>query len=111
MSVWSVPSTADGGTTVLRTVLGAPLLAAEVGGYHAFLPLPRHLADAVVAAAGSEAVDLTSPASLMAAPGSHRSGIRLCLGGPTWADLTSGLATVRDAVSRCTEAQTSPAAM
>lgn len=98
-------------SSLARTMLGAALRAADQGGYHAFLPLPRHLADAVAAAAGSEGVDLTSPASLMAAPGSPRSGIRLCLGGPTWTDLTSGLETVRDVVSRCTRAQTRPAAM
>jgi DNA-binding transcriptional MocR family regulator len=98
-------------SSLARTMLGAALRAADQGGYHAFLPLPRHLADAAVAAAGSEGVDLTSPVSLMAAPASPRSGIRLCLGGPSWADLTSGLATVRDVVNRCTQAQPRPAAM
>ena len=98
-------------SNLARTILGTALRAANQGGYHAFLPLPRHLADAVAAAAGSEGVELTSPASLMAAPDSPRSGIRLCLGGPTWTDLTSGLATVRDVVSRCAQAPTGPAAM
>jgi len=98
-------------SSLARTMLGAALRAADQGGYHAFLPLPRHLADAVVAAAGSDGVELTDPASLMAAPGSPHSGIRLCLGGPSWTDLTSGLATVRDVVSRCVQARTRPAAM
>jgi DNA-binding transcriptional MocR family regulator len=98
-------------SALARTIMGTALRAADQGGYHAFLPLPRHLADAVAVAAASEGVDLTSPVSLMAAPGSTRSGIRLCLGSPTWTDLTSGLTTVRDVVSRCTQAQTRPVAM
>jgi DNA-binding transcriptional MocR family regulator len=72
----------------------APALAA-------FLPVPRRLADAVVLAAAAEGVALTDPASLMAAPDNPDSGIRVCLGGPSWAELTSGLATVRDVLSRC----------
>ena len=98
-------------SSLARSILGAPLRAADQGGYHAFFPLPRHLADAAVAAAGSEGVDLTSPASFTAAPGGPNSGIRLCLGGPSWTDLTSGLATVRDVVSRCVQALRPPAAM
>jgi DNA-binding transcriptional MocR family regulator len=98
-------------SVLARTMLGAPLRSAEQGGYHAFLPLPRHLADAAIAAAESEGVDLTSPASFTTAPGSPNSGIRLCLGAPSWTDLTSGLAAVRDVVSRCARAITQPAAM
>lgn len=98
-------------SSLARTMLGTALRAADQGGYHAFLPLPRHLADAVAAAAGTEGVELTNPASFMAAPGSPHSGIRLCLGGPSWTDLTSGLATVRDVVGRCVQARTRPAAM
>lgn len=87
-------------SALARQILGPALRAADHGGYHAFLPMPRRLADAVVLAAASEGVALTDPASLMAAPGSPDSGIRVCLGGPSWAELTSGLATVRDVLSR-----------
>ena len=45
------------------------LRAADHGGHHAFLPMQRRLADAVVLAAAGEGVELTDPASLMAAPG------------------------------------------
>jgi DNA-binding transcriptional MocR family regulator len=63
--------------------------------------MPRRLADAVVLAAAGEGVELTDPASLMAAPGNPDSGVRVCLGGPSLAELTSGLATVRGVLSRC----------
>jgi DNA-binding transcriptional MocR family regulator len=88
-------------SALAKKVLGPTLRAADRGGYHAFLPMPVRLAEAVVLAAASEGVELTGPTSIMAAPSGSDSGIRLCLGGPSWAGLTSGLATVRDALSRC----------
>ncbi|MGH3253602.1 MAG: PLP-dependent aminotransferase family protein [Trebonia sp.] len=88
-------------SALARAILGPALRAADNGGYHAFLPLPRRLADAVVLAAASEGVELTDPASLMAAPGNRDGGLRVCLGRPSWAELTSGLATVRGVLSRC----------
>ena len=87
-------------SALARKILGPTLRASDRGGYHAFLPMPRSLADAVVLAAASHGVELTDPASLMAAPGNPDSGIRVCLGGPSWADLTSGLSTVRGVLSR-----------
>jgi DNA-binding transcriptional MocR family regulator len=88
-------------SSLALAVLGPALRTADQGGYHAFLPLSRPLADAVVLAAASEGVDLTDPASLMAAPDSPDSGIRLCLGAPSLTDLTIGLTTVRDILKRC----------
>jgi DNA-binding transcriptional MocR family regulator len=88
-------------SALARKILGPALRAADHGGYHAFLPMPRRLADAVVLAAASEGVQLTDPASFMAAPADTDSGIRVCLGAPSWTELTSGLATVRDVLSRC----------
>jgi DNA-binding transcriptional MocR family regulator len=88
-------------SALARKILGPSLRAADHGGYHAFLPMPRRLADAVVLAAAGEGVELTDPASLMAAPGNPDSGVRVCLGGPSLAELTSGLATVRGVLSRC----------
>ena len=88
-------------SALARKILGPELRAADHGGYHAFLPMQRRLADAVVLAAAGEGVALTDPASLMAAPGNAGSGIRVCLGGPSLAELTSGLATVRGVLSRC----------
>jgi hypothetical protein len=49
---------------VSRPIQNSLGVAADNGGYHAFLPMPRRLADAVVLAAASEGVELTDPASL-----------------------------------------------
>lgn len=98
-------------SALARTVLGPSLRTADQGSYHAFLPLPRHLADAVVLAAASQGVELTDPASLMADPASSRSGIRICLGGPPWNDLHRGLATVRDVLGYARNARQRVAAM
>ncbi|MBX6750734.1 MAG: PLP-dependent aminotransferase family protein, partial [Micromonosporaceae bacterium] len=65
-------------STLAREMIGPALVTADTG-YHAFLPLPRTVADAVVLAATTRGVELTEPASMMADPNSPRSGIRLCL--------------------------------
>jgi DNA-binding transcriptional MocR family regulator len=94
-----------------REVLGPELRTADGGCYHAFLPLPRPAAEAVVLAAAGAGVELTSPRSLMADPASQRSGIRFCLGGPSWSDLSRGLVLVRDLVDQTSRAQVGSAAV
>jgi DNA-binding transcriptional MocR family regulator len=90
-------------SSLARAVLGPALRTSDQGGYHGFLPMPRRLADAVVLAASSEGVELTDPASVMAAPANQDSGIRLCLGAPSLTGLTSGLTTVREILTRCAD--------
>jgi DNA-binding transcriptional MocR family regulator len=97
-------------TALARSVLGPSLQAAD-GCYHAFLPLPRPPAEAVVLAAGSSGVSLTSPASMMADQASPGSGIRVCLGGPSWTDLSRGLAIVRDVLDQAAHVQLRAAAV
>lgn len=92
-------------TALARTLLGPSLQTSDGGCYHAFLPLTRPLADAVVLAAGSSGVTLTSPASMMADQASPRSGIRVCLGGPSWADLSRGLTILRDVLDQAAHVQ------
>jgi DNA-binding transcriptional MocR family regulator len=92
-------------SALARAVLGPSLQASDQGGYHAFLPLPRQLADAAVLAAASDGVGLTAPAAVMADPASPRSGIRVCLGGPPWGELSRGLATLRTVLERAGNAQ------
>ena len=82
-----------------REIIGPALRAADTG-YHAFLPLPRAVADAVVLAAAARGVELTEPVSMMADPNGPRSGIRLCLGAPSYDDLARGLGVVADIVGR-----------
>jgi hypothetical protein len=95
-----------------RELLGPELRTADGGCYHAFLPLGRPFAEAVVLAAASAGVDLTSPQSLMADPASPRGGIRLCLlGRPAWPDLRRGLAVVRGLLDQAARVQPGAAAM
>jgi DNA-binding transcriptional MocR family regulator len=99
-------------TALARSVLGpaltdSALLTADGGCYHGFLSLPRPVADAVVLAAASSGVSLTSPASIMADPDGPRSGIRLCLGGPSWNDLSRGLAVLRSVLDQTARVGTS----
>jgi DNA-binding transcriptional MocR family regulator len=65
----------------------------------------------VVLAAASEGVVLTEPASVMANPHSPRSGVRICLGGPSWDDLSRGLAILRDVTEQATNARLGASAM
>jgi DNA-binding transcriptional MocR family regulator len=99
-------------TALARSVLGPALsgpslLTADGGCYHGFLPLPRPAADAVVLAAASSGVWLTSPASIMADPDGPRSGIRICLGGPSWNDLSRGLSVLRSVLDQAARTGTS----
>ena len=86
-------------TALAREMIGPALMTADTG-YHAFLPLPRTVAEAVVLAAATRGVDLTEPASMMADPNSQQSGIRLCLGAPSYDDLARGLGIIADIIGR-----------
>src|SRR5690606_23079364 len=86
-------------TTLARAMIGPTLMSADTA-YHAFLPLPRTVAEAVVLAAAARGVDLTEPASMMVDPNGPRSGIRLCLGAPSYDDLARGLGIVADILGR-----------
>jgi len=85
-------------TDLARRVLGGTVLKTSPNGYHAFAPMERATADALVLAAERAGVLLTSPEALMADPTSRRSGIRICLGAPSFADLTRGLGIVNELI-------------
>ncbi|RIJ77587.1 PLP-dependent aminotransferase family protein [Nakamurella silvestris] len=85
-------------TDLARRILGSTVLKAASNGYHAFAPMDRARAGAVVRNAEGAGVLLTSPEALMADPSGRRSGIRICLGAPTFADLTRGLGIVGELI-------------
>ncbi|MFS2127160.1 PLP-dependent aminotransferase family protein [Pseudomonas sp. Pseusp97] len=73
------------------SLLGTDELVAHPDAYHLWLPMPREAADRLAAAAASVGIRVTPPESVMVDPGDPASGIRLCLGGPSFEDVTEGL--------------------
>ncbi|WP_235736860.1 aminotransferase-like domain-containing protein [Nocardioides alcanivorans] len=86
-------------TDLAREIFGRALFGTDQAGYHVFLPLPADRARSVVAAATDQRVRLTDPAAMMVDPRQRVSGVRLCLGGPTMADLSRGLEIVQRLVA------------
>lgn len=60
-------------------------------GFHLWIPMSRPSADQIATAAAALGVNVTSPDSVTVDAGNNASGIRLCLGGPSLVDLSTGL--------------------
>lgn len=73
------------------SLLGASELVSHPGAYNAWLPMERDAANHVVSVAAAMRIKLTPPESMMVNPEERASGIRLCLGGPSFDDLTEAL--------------------
>ncbi|WP_312834683.1 PLP-dependent aminotransferase family protein [Comamonas sp.] len=74
------------------SLLGTRSLVWHPDAYNAWLPMKRDVADGVVSAAMDKGVKLTPPQSTMVRPGDSASGLRICLGGPSWEELNESLA-------------------
>ncbi|MHC9086149.1 aminotransferase-like domain-containing protein [Luteimonas sp. RIT-PG2_3] len=73
------------------SLLGAAGLITDPAACHAWLPAPRDVADGLVAAAATIGIRVTPPASLMVESEDQAAGIRLCLGGPSFDELTKAI--------------------
>ncbi|WZB68377.1 hypothetical protein WJ971_14745 [Achromobacter xylosoxidans] len=73
------------------SILGTHALALSADAYHAWLPMASAAARRFVAAAADRGVRLTPPESMMVDAADRRAGVRLCLGGPAFADLEMAL--------------------
>ncbi|KVO03936.1 aspartate aminotransferase [Burkholderia ubonensis] len=73
------------------SLLGASELVLHPGAYNAWLPMERDAANRVASVAAAMRIKLTPPESMMVNPEDRASGIRLCLGGPSFEDLTEAL--------------------
>jgi DNA-binding transcriptional MocR family regulator len=73
------------------SLLGAAGLITDPAACHTWLPAPREVADGLVAAAAAIGIRITPPASLMVESEDQATGIRLCLGGPSFEALTQAL--------------------
>ena len=79
-----------------RSRLAASLLSAfglitDPAAYHAWLPAPGDVAEGLVAGAAAIGIRITLPASLMVETEDQATGIRLCLGEPSFDELTGAL--------------------
>ncbi|AWV05240.1 PLP-dependent aminotransferase family protein [Burkholderia sp. JP2-270] len=78
-------------SNLANSLLGASELISHPGAYNAWLPMERDAANRVASVAAAMRIKLTPPESMMVNPEDRASGIRLCLGGPSFEDLTEAL--------------------
>lgn len=83
-----------------QSFLGDAMRQADQVGYHVWLPMHRDEADRVDRAASSLGVIITPPQSTAADPDRLDGGVRLCIGAPTIAELTTALGTIAPLVER-----------
>lgn len=79
-------------STLAVSLLGTSGVVSHPDAYHVWLPMPRDTADRFATAAASFGIKVTPPEAVMVDRDDQMSGIRLCLGGPSFEDLTEGLA-------------------
>lgn len=73
------------------SLLDASELGSHPDAYNVWLPMERDAAGRLLSAATAIGIKLTPPDSMMVDPDDRASGIRLCLGGPSFEDLTEAL--------------------
>lgn len=77
-----------------RSVLGGLIREPNHPGYHVWLPMAMAEAQHIERAASAMGVMVTSPASVTVDPQASHSGLRLCLGAPSIADLNAALGSI-----------------
>lgn len=73
------------------SLLGPSELVSHPDAYNVWLPMEHGAASHFAFAAAAMRIKLTPPESMMVCPDDQASGIRLCLGGPSFEDLTEAL--------------------
>ncbi|MDH6232998.1 DNA-binding transcriptional MocR family regulator [Mesorhizobium soli] len=73
------------------SLLGKSGLVIDPAACHAWLQAPRGIADRLALAAAAVGIKVTQPESVMAEREDRMTGIRLCLGGPSFEELTAAL--------------------
>ncbi|MGR6432665.1 aminotransferase-like domain-containing protein [Rhizobium sp. PAMB 3174] len=77
--------------TLAKTLLPDRAIVSHEDAFHVWLPMPHAEAEAFALAAEALGVVVTPPDAVRTDPNDDATGIRLCLGGPTLEDLTTGL--------------------
>lgn len=102
MEQWLIDGTADAinhairseslrRMTLAKTVLGDLMCDPGYPGYHLWMPMARHDAERLHQAAAAFGILLTPPAATAVAPNAQQSGIRLCIGASSLADISTAL--------------------
>ncbi|MDH7803907.1 MULTISPECIES: PLP-dependent aminotransferase family protein [unclassified Rhizobium] len=73
------------------SLLGASELVSHPDAYNVWLPMERDAANHFLSVAAASGIRLTAPESMMVDRQDQASGIRLCLGSPSFDDLTGAL--------------------
>lgn len=73
------------------SLLGASELVRHSDAYNVWLPMKRETANSLVAAAAEIGLKLTLPETMLADPQDEMSGLRICLGSPSFEDLSDAL--------------------
>ncbi|KAB2899168.1 MAG: PLP-dependent aminotransferase family protein [Burkholderiaceae bacterium] len=79
-------------SSLALSLLGAGGLVSRPDAYNAWLPMELDAARHFATAAAAMRIKLTPPEFMMVSPEDRASGIRLCLGGPPFEELTEALA-------------------
>lgn len=87
-------------SSLAASLLGTAELIWHPGAYNAWLPMQRDTADRFVFAAAAAGIKLTPPETMMVDRDDQASGIRLCLGGPSFEDLTEALTVLAGLLKR-----------
>lgn len=78
-------------SSLATSLLGTAELISHPDAYNVWLPMRRDAANRFVSAAATAGIKLTPPETMMVDPEDQASGVRLCLGSPSFEDLTDAL--------------------
>ena len=82
------------------SLLGTSELVSHPDAYNVWLPMEREAANHFTSIAAANGIRLTPPDTMMVDRQDQASGIRLCLGGPAFDDLTGALTTLAGLLRR-----------
>ncbi|WP_309491416.1 aminotransferase-like domain-containing protein [Trinickia mobilis] len=90
----AIQDESDRRVALARSMLGEVMRETSHHGYHVWLPMPRLEAQRLEHAASALGVMVTPPSSTAADPEAIEGGVRLCLGAPSMAELSTALSAI-----------------
>ncbi len=96
----AIQEESDRRVALARTMLGDAMCEPDHRGYHVWLPMSQPAAQRLEHAAGALGVLVTPPSSTAADPDTPKGGVRLCLGAPSIAELSTALEVMARIIDR-----------